>query len=173
MTLTPTGTLFVGSMKGGRVYALPEANRENSNRKPVTIATGLNMPNGVAFRNGALYVAEVNRVLRYDDIESHLNNPPKPVTINESFPSDRTHGWKFIAFGPDGMLYVPVGAPCNICRPDAAHGILMRMNSDGSGLETFASGIRNTVGFDWHPETKELWFTDNGRDEMGDNIPPD
>ena len=174
MTLTPGGTLFVGTMNGGKVYALPDANRTSSDRKPVTIATGLNMPNGVAFRNGSLYVAEVNRILRYDEIESHLNNPPKPVTINESLPSDRHHGWKFIAFGPDGMLYVPVGAPCNICEKDPnRYALINRMKPDGTGLEVFARGIRNTVGFDWHPGTKELWFTDNGRDEMGDDVPPD
>src|ERR1043166_9412757 len=174
MTLTPGRSLFFGTMNGGKVYALPDANRTSSDRKPVTIATGLNMPNGVAFRNGSLYVAEVNRILRYDEIESHLNNPPKPVTINESLPSDRHHGWKFIAFGPDGMLYVPVGAPCNICEKDPNRNALInRMKPDATGLEVFARGIRNTVGFDWHPTTKELWFTDNGRDEMGDDVPPD
>jgi glucose/arabinose dehydrogenase len=111
--------------------------------------------------------------MRYDNIESQLKNRPKPVVVNDKFPTDRHHGWKFIAFGPDGMLYVPVGAPCNICRPDARHGVINRMKPDGSGLEVFATGVRNSVGFDWHPETKELWFTDNGRDEMGDNTPPD
>jgi glucose/arabinose dehydrogenase len=131
------------------------------------------MPSGITFRDGALYVAEISRVLRYDNIESQLRNPPKPVVVNDKFPSDRHHGWKFIAFGPDNMLYVPVGAPCNICRPDERHGVIMRMNVDGSGLEVFATGVRNSVGFDWHPVTKELWFTDNGRDEMGDDIPPD
>ena len=132
------------------------------------------MPNGVAFRNGALYVAEVNRVLRYDDIESHLANPPKPVTVNDQFPKDRHHGWKFIAFGPDGLLYVPVGAPCNICEPDEnRYALISRLKADGTGTEIFARGIRNTVGFDWHPVTKELWFTDNGGDNLGDDIPPD
>ena len=174
MTLSPKGTLFVGTLKEGKVYAVPAQNGGNGIHKAVTIAHGLNMPNGVAFRNGALYVAEVNRMLRYDDIESHLSNPPKPVTINDSFPQERTHGWKFIAFGPDGMLYVPVGAPCNICEPDPnRYAVITRMKSDGSGAEVFARGIRNTVGFDWHPATKELWFTDNGRDRMGDDVPPD
>ena len=174
MTLSPKGTLFVGTLKEGKVYAIPAQNGGNGVHKAVTIAHGLNMPNGVAFRNGALYVAEVNRVLRYDDIESHLSNPPKPVTVNDSFPQERTHGWKFIAFGPDGMLYVPVGAPCNICEPDPnRYAVITRMKSDGSGAEVFARGIRNTVGFDWHPATKELWFTDNGRDRMGEDVPPD
>jgi len=130
------------------------------------------MPNGVALRDGALYVAEVHRVLRFDGIESRLENPPPPVVVRE-FPPDRHHGWKFIAFGPDGFLYVPVGAPCNICQPEPMYAAIHRMRPDGSGFETFARGVRNTVGFDWHPETHELWFTDNGRDMLGDDIPPD
>ncbi len=132
------------------------------------------MPNGVAFRNGALYVAEVNRILRYDDIESRLSDPPEPVVVNDAFPSDRAHGWKYIAFGPDGMLYVPVGMPCNVCdKRGTLYGTITRINPNGTGLEVAARGVRNSVGFDWHPVTKELWFTDNGRDWMGDNIPPD
>ena len=173
MTLSPKGTLFVGTLTEGKVYAVPGQTAAGP-KKAVTIAQGLNMSNGVAFRDGALYVAEVNRILRYDDIESRLSNPPKPVVVNDSFPKDRHHGWKFIAFGPDGMLYVPVGAPCNICDPDEnRYALISRLKADGTGLEIFAKGIRNTVGFDWHPVTKELWFTDNGRDEMGDDVPPD
>ena len=130
------------------------------------------MPNGVAFRKGSLYVAEVNRILRYDGIENRLGNPPEPVVVNDKLPSDKHHGWKFIAFGPDDKLYVPVGAPCNICeKENEIYASLSRMNPDGSGLEVYASGIRNTVGFDWHPATKELWFTENGRDNMGDDMP--
>jgi glucose/arabinose dehydrogenase len=171
MTLSPKGTLFVGTRGAGKVYAIRTG---DETRKPVVIAEGLNMPNGVAFRNGALYVAEVSRVLRYDAIESRLNDPPKPVTVNNDFPSDRSHGWKFIAFGPGGLLYVPVGAPCNVCEPDPdRYALIKRMKPDGSSVEVIARGIRNTVGFDWHPVTKELWFTDNGRDWLGDNVPPD
>ena len=174
LTLSPKGTLFVGSLKEGKVYAVASQPNETAAKKIFTIAQGLNMPNGVAVRNGALYVAEVNRVLRYDDIESHLANPPKPVTVNDQFPKDRHHGWKFIAFGPDGLLYVPVGAPCNICEPDEnRYALISRLKADGTGTEIFARGIRNTVGFDWHPVTKELWFTDNGGDNLGDDIPPD
>jgi glucose/arabinose dehydrogenase len=174
MTLGSAGTLFVGSQKAGKVYAIPTHGSENQIRKPTVIAERLDMPNGVAFKDGTLYVAEINRVLRYDGIESRLNDPPKPVVINDSFPSDRQHGWKFIAFGPDGQLYAPVGAPCNICEPDPdRYALLKRMKADGSGVEVFARGIRNTVGFDWHPQTKELWFTDNGRDRQGDDLPPD
>lgn len=174
MTLSPSGTLFVGSMGEGKVYAILDRDKDNKADEIITIAQGLNMPVGVAFRDGALYVSAVSRVLRYDSIEARLKNPPAPVVVSEGFPSDRHHGWKFIRFGPDGWLYVPVGAPCNICeRDDERYASIMRMKSDGSGLEVFARGVRNTVGFDWHPETKELWFTDNGRDWLGDNSPPD
>src|SRR5882724_4060525 len=174
LALSPKGTLFVGTLKEGKVYAVVSQPGETEAKKIFTVAQGLNMPNGVAFRNGALYVAEVNRVLRYDDIESHLPNPPKPVTVNDQFPKDRHHGWKFIAFGPDGLLYVPVGAPCNICEPDEnRYALISRLKADGTGTEVFARGIRNTVGFDWHPVTKELWFTDNGGDNLGDDVPPD
>jgi len=174
LCLSPKGTLFVGTRGQGRVYAVLDTNRDFKADQIITIATGLNMPNGVAFRDGSLYVAEVNQVLRFDNIESRLSNPPKPVVVNDSFPDDQHHGWKFIRFGPDGLLYVPVGAPCNICeRSDKRYASIMRMKPDGTGLELFASGIRNTVGFDWNPRTKELWFTDNGRDWLGDNLPPD
>ncbi|MBI4831473.1 MAG: sorbosone dehydrogenase family protein [Candidatus Lindowbacteria bacterium] len=174
MTLSPNGTLFVGTRSEGNVYAVLDRDKDNKADEVITLARRLNMPNGVAFRDGSLYVAEVNRILRFDSIEEHLDRPPKPVIVNDRFPKDRLHGWKFIAFGPDGMLYVPVGAPCNVCeRDDERYASIMRMKPDGSGLEMFARGVRNTVGFDWHPQTKELWFTDNGRDWMGDNMPPD
>jgi glucose/arabinose dehydrogenase len=174
MSLSPNGTLFVGTRTAGNVYAILDHNRDNIADEVITIAHGLNMPNGVAFRNDSLYVAEVNRILRYDNIEEHLKDPPEPVMVNDSFPRDKSHGWKFIRFGPDGMLYVPVGAPCNVCeRYDKRYASIMRMNPDGTGLEIFSRGVRNTVGFDWDPDTKELWFTDNGRDWMGDDLPPD
>lgn len=174
MALSPNGTLFVSTRRAGSVYAIVDRNADQRADAVHTLAEGLNMPNGVAFRDGALYVAEVNRVLRFDDIETRLHNPPPPVVVNDSLPRDSHHGWKFIRFGPDGRLYVPVGAPCNICkRDDDRYAAILRMQPDGSGLEVFAHGIRNTVGFDWHPETRELWFTDNGRDWLGDNLPPD
>jgi glucose/arabinose dehydrogenase len=128
----------------------------------------------VAWRDGSLYLSAVSRLVRLDGIDKRLDNPPAPVVVNDQFPTETHHGWKFIAFGPDGKLYVPVGAPCNICRPDEnRYANLMRMNADGSGLEVVARGIRNTVGFDWHPVSHELWFTDNGRDWMGDDQPDD
>ena len=174
MALSPNGTLFVGTRSGDVVYALPDRNRDNRADEVITVLKGLNTPNGLAFRNGSLYVAEISRVLRYDGIESKLRNPPQAVVVNDSFPSDTHHGWKYIAFGPDGLLYVPVGAPCNVCeRDDARYAGIMRMKPDGSALEVFASGVRNTVGFDWHPETGQLWFTDNGADWLGDDQPPD
>ncbi|MBE0569860.1 MAG: sorbosone dehydrogenase family protein [Deltaproteobacteria bacterium] len=173
MALGERGTLFVGTRKG-EVYAVLPGETAEGTHQVVTIARELQRPNGVAFRGGALYVAEISRVLRYDGIESRLFSPPDPVVVNESFPKDGHHGWKFIRFGPDGMLYVPVGAPCNICeRADPRYAAILRMRPDGTGLEVFASGVRNTVGFDWNPETGELWFTDNGRDWLGDDLPPD
>lgn len=174
MALGTSGTLFVGSRNAGNVYALEDSNRDNKADRIIPIAKNLYSPNGVAFRDGSLYVAEINRVSRYDAIEARLANPPPPVIINDTFPTDHHHGWKFIAFGPDGLLYVPVGAPCNAClRDDERYAAILRMRADGSELEVFARGVRNTVGFDWHPQTRELWFTDNGRDMLGDDLPPD
>lgn len=174
MALGSNGTLFVGTRGEGRVYGILQRNKDNKAGEVIAIAQGLHRPNGVAFREGALYVAEDHRVLRYDEILTRLKNPPTPVVVNNSFPSEETHAWKFIRFGPDGMLYVPVGAPCDVCESeDERFGSIMRMEADGNGLEVFARGVRNTVGFDWHPETKELWFTDNGRDRLGENIPRD
>jgi len=174
LALGAKGTIFVGSRKKRSVRAVVDEDGDGKADVVHVIADGLTMPNGVAFRNGSLYVAEVNRVLRFDDIEAKLADPPAPVVVNDSFPSERHHGWKFIAFGPDGLLYVPVGAPGNIvASEDERYASIMRMMPDGKGLEVFASGVRNTVGFDWHPKTGELWFTDNGRDWLGDDAPPD
>ncbi|MFB0544216.1 MAG: sorbosone dehydrogenase family protein [Asgard group archaeon] len=164
MALSDNGVLFVGTRDSDKVYAIVDSDVK-------VIASGLNMPNGVALKDGSLYVAEINRIVRFDNIEQHLDNASYTV-VNDDFPSDKLHGWKFIRFGPDGKLYVPIGAPCNVCLKEG-YAKIMRMNPDGTELEEFASGIRNTVGFDWHPETNELWFTDNGRDWMGDDIPPD
>ena len=174
MTLSPDGVLFVGT-RDSKVYAVLDTNKDDKADNVITIASGLKSPNGVTFRDGSLYVAEISKVWRYDNIEKNLQNLPEPVLINDHFPGDAHHGWKFIAFGPDGKLYVPVGAPCNICLrdDDKRYASIMRMNADGSDLEVFVHGIRNSVGFDWHPETNELWFTDNGRDMLGDDIPSD
>ncbi|HET9652275.1 MAG TPA: PQQ-dependent sugar dehydrogenase, partial [Usitatibacter sp.] len=171
MALGEKGTLFVGSMTAGTVYAVRHDGRHAT--EVHAIATGLNMPNGVAVKDGALYVAEVSKLWRFDAIESHLPQPPKPQLLFDGFPTDRGHGWKFIRFGPDGRLYVPVGAPCNVCEREPPYASITRMNADMKGYEIFARGIRNSVGFDWDPRTKELWFTDNGRDMLGDDVPPD
>lgn len=172
LTLGANGTVFVGSRSEGAVYALVDANRDGKAEEVLTIARGLNAPSGVAFRDGALYVAEISRILRFDRIETNLKAPPKPVVVFDKLPRDGHHGWKFIAFGPDDRLYVPVGAPCNVCaaNPDV-YAAIHRLNPDGSQFEVFARGIRNTVGFDWDPQTKDLWFNDHGRDMMGDDLP--
>jgi len=174
MALSPNGTLFVGSRTAGNVYALIDSNHDKQADRRVVVAQKLNMPNGVAFHDGSLYVAEIHRVIKFEHIEENLEKPPAPVVVNDSFPDNQWHGWKFIRFGPDGKLYVPIGGPCNVCeRHNTLFASITRMGPDGSGLEIFAQGIRNTVGFDWHPETEELWFTDNGRDMLGDDLPPD
>ncbi|MBN1293286.1 MAG: sorbosone dehydrogenase family protein [Candidatus Latescibacteria bacterium] len=174
MVLSPNGTLYVGTRTAGNVYAVRDTNGDNRADVTFTIARDLYMPNGVAIRDSALYVAEVNRVIRFDNIESRLNIPPEPVVVNDTFPTERHHGWKFIRFGPDDRLYIPLGAPCNICESeDERFASILRMNPDGSGLEIYCHGVRNTVGFDWHPYTGELWFTDNGRDMLGDDLPAD
>lgn len=174
MALSPNGTLYVGTRETGALYAIPDLNKDGKGDFVVTLGSSMFHPNGVAFKDGSLYVAEINRVLRYDNIDKRLNNPPKPVVVNASLPDKTHHGQKYLCFGPDGWLYIPVGAPCNVCESkDPRFASLMRMKPDGSSLEVFASGIRNTVGFDFHPVTKEIWFTDNGRDWLGDNIPPE
>jgi len=172
MALGDKGTLYVGSMQAGKVYAIRLAS--GSPAQVFTVASRLQLPAGVAFRDGALYVSAVNRIVRLDDIENRLANPRAPVVVSDRFPTETQNGWKFIAFGPDGKLYVPVGAPCNICEPDPdRYANIMRMNRDGSGLEVYSRGIRNSVGFDWDPRNGELWFADNGRDMLGDDVPPD
>ena len=174
LALGSQGVVFVGTRRAGRVYALVDSKKANRADQVLTIAGGLQMPNGVAFHDGALYVAEISRVLRYSDIETRLESPPRPTVLRADYPDKTHHGWKFIAFGPDGLLYVPVGAPCNVCEPpDRIYESITRLSLDGKTREVFAHGVRNTVGFDWHPRTKVLWFTENGRDDMGDDTPED
>ncbi len=174
MVLAPGGTVFVGSRTAGKVHAVVDSNGDHKADRVVQIAGGLDQPNGLAVRNGALYVATASRLLRFDDIEKHLDAPPAPVTVRDDLPNPKTgHTWKFIAFGPDDMLYMSVGAPCNVCTSPSMVSSIVRMKPDGSGMEVFAEGVRNSVGFDWHPVTRELWFTDNGRDALGDDVPAD
>jgi glucose/arabinose dehydrogenase len=164
------GTVFVGSRLVDKVHAIVN---KDGKRTVKVLASGLYRPNGVAFRNGTLYIAELSKVSRIDNVEDNLDNPPKPTVIYDNLPKDEAHGWKFIGIGPDNKLYVPVGQPGNNVLHDDAHGQIRRMNLDGSGAEVIARGVRNTVGFDWHPETKQLYFTDNGRDWMSEDVPED
>lgn len=173
MAWSPNGTLFVSNRGGDKVYALRDTNGDWKADEKYVIASDLKMPNGVAFKDGSLYVAEVSKLWRFDNIEANLDSSPEPVKIYDDYPTDRHHGWKYIAFGPDGKLYVPVGAPCNICESkNEMYASITRMNPDGSDREVYVSGVRNTVGFTWHPTTGDLWFTDNGRDMLGNDIPP-
>ena len=172
LAISPDGTVFVGSLNANSVYAVKDTDGDKVADKKWLITSSLKSPNGVAFKDGNLYVAEVSRINRFSGIEKKLDNPGQGEVIYDKLPTETHHGWKYIAFGPDGKLYIPIGAPCNICEPAAAYATINRMNADGTGFEKFASGVRNTVGFAWHPQTKELWFTDNGRDMLGDDIPP-
>jgi glucose/arabinose dehydrogenase len=172
MALSPSGVLYIGNKDKDKVYAVKDTDGDYKADKKWVLASGLNMPNGVAFKDGDLYIAEVSKISKIAGVESKLANPPTPTTVKDDYPTETHHGWKYIAFGPDGKLYVPVGAPCNICEPkEEIYASITRINPDGSGLEIFSKGVRNSVGFTWHPGTKELWFTDNGRDMMGDDIP--
>jgi glucose/arabinose dehydrogenase len=165
------GTVFVSSLfVAGKVYAVTG---EKGKRVTKTILSGMELPNGIEFNKGSLYVATPKQITRYDNIEDNLDKPPAPVMVYDKLPGDIPHGWKFIKFGPDGKLYVPIGAPCNICDPPATHAQIFRINADGSGMEVVARGVRNTVGFDFHPRTKELWFTDNQRDWLSEDMPLD
>lgn len=173
MVIGPKGTIFMGTRQLGRVYAISNS---GGSREAKVLLQGLTQPNGLVMKDGALYVLAIQRVLRYDDIENRLDNPGMPVDLTETFklPTEVHHNWKYAAFGPDGKLYVQIGANCNICEVNPGiHGHIRRYNLDGTGMEIVARGVRNTVGFDWHPVTGELWFTDNGRDWLGNDGPQD
>src|SRR4051794_35839591 len=170
LALGDKGTVFVGSRLVDKVYAIVE---KDGKRTVKVLASGLYRPNGVAFKDGTLYIAELSKISKIEKVEEVLDNPPKPTVIYDNLPKDEAHGWKFIGIGPDNKLYVPVGQPGNNVLHDDAHGQIRRMNLDGSGVEMVAVGVRNTVGFDWHPETKQLYFTDNGRDWLSESIPED
>jgi glucose/arabinose dehydrogenase len=174
MTLSSGGIVYVGTRSEGKVYAVVDDNDDYIADKIFVVASGLKSPNGVAYKDGDLYVAEISRILKFKDIDKNYMNKPDYEVIKDDYPSDEAHGWKYIAFGPDNKLYVPVGAPCNICKRDESiYSTITSIATDGSEFSIAASGIRNSVGFDWHPITNELWFTDNGRDWMGDDLPPD
>ena len=165
------GTVFVSSLfVAGKVYAVVD---KGGKREVKTIAEKLFLPNGIEFHKGSLYVATPKDITRYDNIEANLDSPPKPVMIYDKLPGEIPHGWKFIKIGPDGKLYVPIGAPCNICLPGAGFAKIIKMNLDGSGVEDVAVGVRNTVGFDFDPKGGDLWFTDNQRDWVSEDLPLD
>lgn len=174
LCVSPSGIVYAGSQNAGKVYAMKDVDKDAKADKVYEIASGMDTPNGVAFKDGSLYIATVSKIFRVDNVESDLDHPAAPILVYDKFPTDEHHGWKFIAFGPDGKLYVPVGAPCNICESEnPVYASITRMNADGSDFEIFAKGIRNSVGFAWHPLTNEMWFTDNGRDNLGDDVPND
>jgi glucose/arabinose dehydrogenase len=174
MTLGEEGTVYVGSLQAGKVYAVRDIDHDGAGERVDVVASGLNIPNGVAFVDGDLYVAEVQRIVKLEKISSRIESPPVPKLVLDGYPTELHHGWKYLRLGPDGKLYVPVGAPCNICSSEnGIFATITRFDADGKNREIFARGVRNTVGFDWHPETKQLWFTDNGRDWLGNERPPD
>ena len=170
LALGDKGTVFVGSRLQDKVYAIVD---KGGKREVKIIASGLYRPNGVAFKNGTLYIMELSQLSKIDNIEDNLDNPPKPTVMLDGLPKDEAHGWKYIAIGPDNKLYFEIGQPCNNCLPPEGYATMRRVNLDGSGMETIAQGIRNTVGFDWHPTSKELYFTDNSRDWMSEDLPND
>jgi glucose/arabinose dehydrogenase len=176
LALGARGTLFIATRRSGRVYAVTDRDGDGRFDPPRVLLDGLRMPNGIAFHEGALYVAENHRIVRYERIEQRLyqpsgDQPPEPRLLAR-LPTETHHGWRYLAFGPDGRLYVAIGAPCNICD-EPGFATILRMRADGSEREVMAAGVRNSVGFDWQPETGELWFSDNGRDWLGDDRPPD
>ncbi len=172
LALGDHGTVFSGSRKAGKVHAVQDVDGDHRAERVFLIDEGLNLPSGLEFRFGSLYVGATDRILRYDDIESWLDQPPEPDLVTDVFPDKTHHGWRYLRFGPDSKLYVPVGAPCNICE-ESGFAQIRRIFADGSGDEVYASGVRNSVGLAFHPETGELWFTDNGRDMLGDDLPGD
>lgn len=170
---TENGLIIVGSRGAGKIYAIEDKNNDFRADSIYVVAENLNSPNGVAISDGDLYIAEISKISKIENIEKNYKSKPSLVAVYDKLPTDGHHGWKYIAFGPDGKLYIPVGAPCNICESDSIYSAIHRLDLETKELEIFAKGIRNTVGFDWHPETKELWFTENGRDWMNDTMPPD
>jgi glucose/arabinose dehydrogenase len=155
-----------------RVYAVIDNNKDKVSDETVTISTGLNSPNGVAYKDGDLYVAEIGRIIMFQDIINNLYDASYEVVF-DGLPKNPNHGWKYIAFGPDGLLYIPIGAPCNVCDEEGPYATLNTLDIETGEFRKIASGIRNTVGFDWNPDDGSMWFTDNGRDWLGNDIPPD
>jgi glucose/arabinose dehydrogenase len=179
MAVSEHGIVFVGSRDAGLVHALVDKDGDGKAETVIKIAEGLNMPSGLVIHQGDLYVAEVSRILKYSDIEKNYTQLPKPVVVIDDLPSEKHHGWKYIDFGPDNWLYIPVGAPCNICETNGGeqfdnplYASILRFNITTGEKQWVAKGVRNSVGFDWHPQSQKLWFSDNGRDMLGDDVPP-
>lgn len=177
MSLGDDGTVYVGSRgdAGGRIYAIPDANGDGKADEVIAITGGLKSPSGLTYHNGDLYIGAISRIYRIKDISNNFRNKPKPEVLTADLPDKTHHGWKFLEFGPDGLLYIPIGAPCNICEPEAVFASIntMDVNNPEAGITQYANGIRNTVGFDWDPVSGDLWFTDNGGDGLGDEMPAD
>ncbi len=172
LAFSPEGIVYAGSNDAGELYAMPDRDSDGKADTVITLASGLRMPVGVAWHKGDLYFSAINRIGVLRDIDHHLGDPPAAQTVYDGFPAETHHGWKFIGIGPDDKLYVPVGAPCNIClSEDSIFASITRLNLDGTGREVVAHGVRNSVGFDWDPRDSSLWFTENGRDWMGDDMP--
>jgi len=170
MARAPDGTLFVGSRRAGKVYRLQPDERGHYNVE--TLAQGLAMPSGLTFHDGQLYVAALERILRLD--QPLQATPGRWHTLSDQLPDKQHHGWKYLKVGPDNQLYLNIGAPCNSClSEDHRFATLARLPLTGGKLEVIAEGVRNSVGFDWHPQDNALWFTDNGRDWLGDDLPDD
>lgn len=174
MAISDSGIVYVGTRLKGRVYALIDKDNDYSVDEVVVVADNLTAPNGVVWHEGDLYVAEQHRIIVFRDIDKNYENSPDSEVLYDELPNEVQHGWKYLALGPDEKLYVPVGAPCNICNTEnSIFSTINRLDLNGENFETIARGIRNTVGFDWHPETDQLYFTENGRDWLGDDSPPD
>jgi glucose/arabinose dehydrogenase len=171
LALSDKGTVFVGSRLQDKVYAI--TTDKDGKRKVQVLVSGLYRPNGVAYKNGTLYIAELSQISKIENVDDKIDASPKPVVIYKDLPKDEAHGWKFLAIGPDNKLYLEVGQPGNNVLHDKDHGQIRRINLDGSGAEVVAYGVRHSVGFDWNPKTKELYFTDNGRDWFSEDLPND
>ena len=177
MSLGDDGTVYVGTRNraGGRIFAILDVDGDGKADEVITIVGGLRTPSGLTYHEGDLYIGAVSRIYRIKDIENNFRNNPTPEILYGDLPDKSQHGWKFLEFGPDGLLYIPIGANCNICEPEEVFASIntMDVNNPDAGISQYASGIRNTVGFDWDPNSGDLWFTDNGGDGLGDEMPAD
>jgi glucose/arabinose dehydrogenase len=170
LRLGPKGTVFVSSRLQDKVHAIVE---KDGKREVKVVAAGLHRPNGIAVHKGTLYIAELSQISKIDNIEDNLDNPPKPTVILADLPKDEAHGWKYLTVGPDEKLYFHIGAPCNICLPPERHSKIYRVGLDGKDLEVYATGVRHIVGMDWHPSLRQLYFSENARDWMSEEVPED